>query len=417
MDDRAWLQALLDAEAGLARAQAAVGLLPWEHAEGISSACDASRFDVATIGREAASGGNPVIPLVRHLTAAVPGDAAGQVHRGATSQDIVDTAAMLVAHRALGPLLDDARAAAEAAARLARAHRSTVMAGRTLLQQAVPVTFGLTAAGWMSAVDAAVRRLTEVRSTRLAVQLGGAAGTLASLGTDGIAVAEAYAGALGLAAPVLPWHTDRTRVAELASALGTLAGVVTKIGRDVVLLAQTEVGEVAEGSPGGSSAMPHKQNPVAAVSAVAAGLRAPGLVSTVLTAMAQEHQRGAGPWHAEWLPLRDLLTATGSAVAWLRDCLENLTVDAARMRSNLDLTGGLVLAERVTAALAPRLGRLAAHDLVSSAAGGGRPFADALAGAGLPADEVAALLDPASYLGSAEAFVDRALAAHAGTGP
>jgi 3-carboxy-cis,cis-muconate cycloisomerase len=415
VDDAAWLQALLDAEAGLARAQAAVGLLPWTHAEAISSACDASRFDLAALGREAASGGNPVIPLVRHLTAAVPGEAAGQVHRGATSQDIMDTAAMLVAHRALGPLLDDLRGAAGAAARLAGAHRSTVTTGRTLLQHALPVTFGLTAAGWMSALDAASLRLAEVRASRLAVQLGGAAGTLASLGADGIAVCDAYAGALGLAAPDLPWHTDRTRVAELASALGTLAGAVTKIGRDVVLLAQTEVAEVSERSPGGSSTMPHKRNPIAAVAAVAAGLRAPGLVSTVLGAMAQEHQRGAGPWHAEWLPLRDLLTTTGSAVAWLRDCLENLVVDADRMRSNLDRTGGLLLAERVTTALAPRLGRLAAHDLVEKACVPGRPFAEALTDAGIPADEVAELLDPAGYLGSAEAFVDRALAAHAST--
>jgi 3-carboxy-cis,cis-muconate cycloisomerase len=422
VDDTAYLTAMLDAEAGLASAQAEVGLISRDQAETIAEFCRADGYDPAELGRDAAAGGNPVIPLVRALTAAVyeaDPEAAKHVHRGATSQDILDTAAMLVAYRATGPMLADLGAAAEAAARLADEHRATLMPGRTLLQHALPITFGLTAAGWLVALDTTAEELTAVREARLAVQLGGASGTLASLGSDGVAVLAAYAGALGLAEPVVPWHTDRTRVAELAGALGTLAGVVAKIGRDIVLLAQTEVAEVREGAPGGSSTMPHKRNPVAAVSAVAAATRAPGLVSTVLGAMAQEHQRGAGSWHAEWLPLRDLLGTVGSAVASLRDCLDGLEVDADRMRANLDLTGGHLLTERVTTALAHTLGRLAAHDTVTTASAealaSGRPLGEVLVENGIEADEVAALLDPATYLGSADAFVDRALDAHAST--
>ena len=253
------------------------------------------------------------MPLVRALGEAVAGPAAAHVHRGATSQDVLDSAAMLVAHRALGPLLADLRAAAAAAAALAEAHRETPMAGRTLLQQALPMTFGLKAATWLVGLDEAGERLATVRSERLAVQLGGAAGTLAALGGDGIAVLGLLARELGLAEPVLPWHTTRTRPAELAGALGVAAGAIAKVATDVVLLAQTEVGEVREGvaGRGGSSTLPHKRNPVAATCARACAMRAPGLVATLLGAMAHEHERAAGAWHAEWRPLADLLTATG----------------------------------------------------------------------------------------------------------
>jgi 3-carboxy-cis,cis-muconate cycloisomerase len=420
--DTAYLVAMLDAEAALAYAEAQAGLIPREDAETIGAFCRADRYDLAELGRDAAAGGNPVIPLVRALTSAVyeaDPEAAKHVHRGATSQDILDTAAMLVAYRALGPLLADLTATAETAARLADTHRATLMPGRTLLQHALPITFGLTAAGWLVALDAAADRLFQVRDDRLAVQLGGASGTLASLGGSGVEVVTAYAEVLGLAEPVVPWHTDRTRVAELAGALGTVAGAVAKIGRDITLLAQTEVAEVREGAPGGSSTMPHKRNPVSAVSAVAAAQRAPGLVSSLYGAMAQEHQRGAGSWHAEWLPLRDLLGTVGSAVAALRDCLGGLEVDADRMRANLDLTGGHLLTERVTTVLGTKLGRLAAHDAVTTASAeslaSGRPLGEVLVEAGIEADEVAALLDPATYLGSADAFVERALAAHEST--
>ena len=422
--DRAWLQAMLDVEAGLARAQARAGLLPAEHADAIAAACVAERFDAAAIGAEAAQTGNPVVPLVAALTGAVEGDAAGQVHRGATSQDILDSAAMLIAHRALGPLLDDLDGAARAAAALAEHHRDTVMAGRTLLQQALPVTFGLKAAEWLAGLDEVVARLADVRLHRLAVQLGGAAGTLASLSEAGPEVLANLADELGLAEPPLAWHTIRVRPAELAGALGAACGVVAKIGRDVTLMAQTEVAEVSEGVPGrgGSSTLPHKRNPVAAVSAIAAAMRAPGLVAELLGAMAHEHERAAGPWHAEWRPFAALLEATGSAAAWLRDCLEHLDVDAERMRANLELTQGALMAERVTTALVPALGRHAAHELVQDAAraafAADRPLAEVLAEhedvrEHLDAGALERLLDPAGYLGATGELIDRALRAHA----
>jgi 3-carboxy-cis,cis-muconate cycloisomerase len=384
-----------------------VGVIGPEQAERIAAACRAERFDPAAIGAAAASAGNPAAPLAAALREAVGEDAAGAVHRGATSQDIVDTAAMLVAQRALAPLLADLEAAADAAARLAAEHRDTPMAGRTLLQQAVPITFGLKAAVWLAGLDAAVARLAAVRP---AAQLGGAAGTLAALGEDGLAVLAAFAAELGLAEPVLPWHTERTRIAELAGALGAACGAVGKAAGDIALLAQTEVGEVREGGEGrgGSSTMPHKRNPVASVAALACARQAPGLVSTLLAAMAAEHERAAGAWHAEWRPLGELLRATGSAAAWLRDALEGLQVDPERMRTNLALTGGLLLAERVGGVL----GRREADTLVARAADEGRPFAEVL-GEAVGADEAARLLDPAGYLGTAAAFVDRALRAHA----
>jgi 3-carboxy-cis,cis-muconate cycloisomerase len=424
VDDRAWLQAMLDVEAGLARAQARVGLMSTVDAELIAACCQADRFDVAALGRDAADTGSPVAPLVRALAAAVGEPAGRHVHQGATSQDVLDTAAMLIAFRALGPLLTDLVGAADEAARLADAHRRTLLPGRTLLQQALPVPFGLKAAGWLVGLDEVAAHLNEVRRMRLAVQLGGAAGTLASLGDHGLYVLRQLAAELGLAVPVLPWHTIRTRPAELAGALGAAAGVAGKVARDVVLLAQTEVGEVREGGGtdrGGSSTLPHKRNPVAAISALAAAEQAPGLVATLLAAMAQEHERAAGAWHAEWHPLTDLLRTVGSAAAWLHDCLAHLEVDADRMRANLDRAGGLLLAERVSTELAPALGRLAAHELVErasrAAVAENRSLADVLDGipevrAHVDGSAVRELLDPAGYLGSADRFVDRALAAH-----
>lgn len=422
---RAWLQAMLDVEAGLAHACAAAGLIPQRDAEMIADACDAGRFDADAIGAEATATGNPVVPLVRALTAAVDGAAAAHVHRGATSQDVLDTAAMLIAARALEPLLDDLRGAADAAAELARRHRDTPAAGRTLLQHALPTTFGLRAANWMVGLDEVIERLVAVRA-RLAVQLGGAVGTLASLEPDGVEVMGRLAHRLGLAEPVLPWHTTRTRPAELAAALGAAAGACGKVARDIVLLAQTEVGEVSEEAPGrgGSSTMPHKRNPVAAVAAAAAAARTPGLVSTLFGAMSQEHERAAGAWHAEWRPANDLLRATGAAAAWVRDSLEHLHVDTGRIRANLALTAGATQAERVVTALAGDLGRLAAHDLVATAStralAEGRMLAEVLAAvpevAGhLDDGELDRLLDPAAATGSAGALVDRALAHHART--
>jgi 3-carboxy-cis,cis-muconate cycloisomerase len=419
--DRAWLRAMLDAEAALAGAQADAGLIQRAHADAIAEACDVDYYDVTELGQQATGVGNPAAALVRALTAKVHGDAAGYVHFGATSQDVMDTAAMLVASRALEPLLEDLRACADAAASLAEEHVSTLQVGRTLLQQALPMTFGFTAAGWLSGLDAAAARL---RAVEPAGQLGGAVGTLASLGEQGPAVLTAFCARLGLAEPVLPWHTERTRIADLAGALGTVSGVVAGVARTITLLAQTEVGEVFEQGPagsGGSSTMPHKRNPVAAVSALAGARQAPGLVASLLAAMEQEHQRAAGAWHAEWRPFSELLRGTGSAVHWLRLSLERLRVDWDRMRENLDRTGGVLLAERVTGALVSRAGRLAAHDAVTecckrSIAGDGELAdllaADPLVGKHLDRAEILDLLDPAGYLGSTAVFVERALAVH-----
>jgi len=425
--DRGWLAAMLEAEVALARAEAEAGAIPADHAAEIAAACRPDAFDVATLGAQAADAGNPVVPLVDAIRAAVGGVAAGSVHRGATSQDILDTAAMLVSRRALEAIGADVCGAADAAARLAAEHRVTVMPGRTLLQQAVPTTFGLKAAGWMLALDESAGALEAVRRRRLAAQLGGAAGTLASLEGRGPAVLTAFAQLLGLAEPLLPWHTDRTRMAELAGSLGSTAGAIGKVALDVVLLAQTEIGEVHEGNParGGSSTMPHKQNAVAAISARACAMRAPGLVGTLLAAMPQEHERAAATWHVEWPVLSDLLVSVGSAAAWLRDCLEHLDVDAARMDANLQASAGLEMAERVVAALAAKLGAAEARQSVRDAVAVARredlPLLDVLRSSpvvrdAMPDAELVRLADPRTYLGSAGELVDRALRAHAARG-
>ena len=361
--DAAWIRAMLDAEAALAAAEADVGLVPADAAAAIAAACAPGALDVAGLGADALASGNPVVPLVARLRAAVGAEAAAHVHRGATSQDVLDTAAMLVARDALALVGAELDGAARACAALARDHAGTPMAGRTLLQQALPVTFGLTAAGWLDGLLDARAGLARVR---LDAQLGGAAGTLAALGADGPRVAERFAERLGLGAPPLPWHTARARVGELAAALGVAAGVCGKVGLDLVLLAQTEVGEVVAGR-GGSSAMPHKQNPVGAVRARACAARVPPLVALLLGAMAQEHQRAAGAWHAEWEPLAQALALTGGAAAGIGEALGGLEVRPDRMRANLELTGGALLAERVVAALAPHAGHDAAVAAVRAA--------------------------------------------------
>jgi 3-carboxy-cis,cis-muconate cycloisomerase len=421
----AWLQFMLDAEGALAVAQARAGLIPEEAAKTIVSRCDAGLFDPEEIGHQGRAAGNPVPPLVRSLTAAVSDvseDAARYVHKGATSQDITDTAAMLVAKRALDLILAELDGISSACARLAESHRDTIMAGRTLLQQAIPTTFGLKAASWLVSVLETRKKLVEVRSSRLAAQLGGAAGTLASLGDSGISVLEEFARELDLVEPVAPWHTDRTRVAEVGGALSLVAGVLAKISLDVILLSQTEVGEVAEppaGGRGGSSTLPHKRNPILSVTAAASARRVVDLSRTLQAAMAQEHERAAGAWHSEWEALSDALALTGGAAAAVREVTEGLQVHPERMRENLDATGGLLLAENVTTVAAERLGRLKAHDLVQAvarrAADGERPFREELLGDGeirevLSEEEIDAALDPAGYLGSAGTFVDRALA-------
>jgi 3-carboxy-cis,cis-muconate cycloisomerase len=410
---RAWLAAMLDAERALASAGAAAGVVPPAAADAIVEACletDAFRWEELIDQGHAV--GNPVEPLVRALRARVGPEHERFVHHGATSQDVLDTAAMLVARAAVAHVLDDLDVAAKGCAGLARAHRSTPMAARTLLQQAVPTTFGLVAAGWLVALLDARRRLAELADGGLAAQLGGAAGTLAALGDDGIRVMEEFARELDLALPSLPWHTNRVRIAELGAALGTAAGVCGKIGLDIVLLSQTEVAEVSESSGGRSSTMPQKRNPVRSTIARGAARLAAAHASVLQGALEQEHERGAGAWHAEWEALCGALMFAGGAAAAVSEALGGLEVDVRRMRANLDAGGGLVLAERVALKLAEQMGRSAAHELVGAAAS--QPsFRDALLDdprASLSREEVDALLDPLEYLGSAESLVDRALA-------
>jgi 3-carboxy-cis,cis-muconate cycloisomerase len=366
---RAWLEAMLDAERALALVEARVGVIPEDASAEISRACDAARFDfeeIATAGRPVA---NPVEPLVRALREAVGGDAARYVHWGATSQDVLDTASMLVARRSLGLIRVELDAVAAACARLAEDHRATVMAARTLLQQAVPTTFGLKAASWLVGVVEARARLGAVR---LAAQLGGAAGTLAALDEKGPEVLKLFANELGLAEPAVPWHTVRVRIGELAGALDLAAGACAKIALDVVLLAQTEVAEVSTGDNGRSSTMPHKRNPASAVLALACTRQAHAQAGVLTASLVQEHERAAGAWQAEWEALSGALAYSGGAAAATRRTLDALSVDEERMRQNVREE---TLSEQRT----------------------------------FQSDGVGKAREPSDYLGSASQFVDRAL--------
>jgi 3-carboxy-cis,cis-muconate cycloisomerase len=410
---RSWLEAMLEFERALAAAGAAVGVVPGPASEAIADACfDEESFRWEELVDQGHAVGNPVEPLVRALRGRVGSEHERFVHLGATSQDALDTAAMLVARGATSIVLRHLESAATAGAALAREHRDTPMAARTLLQQAVPTTFGLVAAGWLVALLDARERLAQLADTGLAVQIGGAAGTLAGLGERGLEIVESLARELDLAVPTLPWHTNRVRVAELGAALATAAGVCGKVGLDVVLLSQTEVAEVREAAGGGSSTMPQKRNPVRATLARACARLTSAHASVLQEALAQEHERAAGAWHAEWEALCGALAYAGGAAAAAEESLAGLEVDAERMRSNLDASGGLVVAERIALTLAEPLGRRPAHELVADAAGAPQ-FREALladARNPLAADELDALLDPTTYVGSAGALVDRALA-------
>ena len=412
---RAWLQAMLEFESALARAEAHVGIVPSEAVAAISERCDPGLYDFDDLLERGRAVGSPPEPLVRALREKVGGDAAGYVHWGATSQDVMDTASMLVARGALDLVLVELEGVTASLARLAEAHRSTPMAARTMLQQALPTTFGLKAAGWLVAVLESRGILGAVRE-RLAVQFGGAAGTLAAVGEHGPAILRLLAEDLGLAEPVLPWHTNRVRIAELGAALATTSGVLAKIALDVVLLAQTEVDEAREEIGGGSSTLPHKHNPIESTLARACARLVDGYASVLATGLEQEHERAAGAWHAEWEALSGALAYAGGAAHAVGRAVGSLQVDGERMQRNLGATDGLVLAERVSFALATRYGRAESHDIVREAASrvaaSGRSLADELREderVGLSDSELDALLDPATYLGSAEAFVDRAL--------
>jgi 3-carboxy-cis,cis-muconate cycloisomerase len=416
---------MLDFEAALARAEAAAGLIPAAAAEAIARVCVADNFDLADLAQATAQAGNPAIPMVKRLTALVEkadASAARFVHWGATSQDATDTGLVLQMRAALASLEEDLRRLSDALATLAKLHARTPMIGRTLMQQAVPVTFGLKAAGWLSAVERSRKRVAAAGATARVLQFGGAAGTLASLGDRGLDVAKELAKALDLDLPELPWHTQRDRPADLAAALGLLVGTLGKIAHDISLLMQTEVGEAFEPAGhgrGDSSTMPHKHNPIGCAVVLAAAIRVPQLVATLLAAMPQEHERGLGGWHAEWETMPEVFRLAAGALRHTTDITAGLTIDAKRMGENLDATDGLVMAEAIMMALGDRIGRLEAHHLVEAACGRavaeGRHLRDVLAQdpavtAHLSPEALDRLFAPDSYLGVAERFVQRVLA-------
>jgi 3-carboxy-cis,cis-muconate cycloisomerase len=424
-DDVAYLQHMLDFEAALARAEAATGVIPASAAGGIGRACKAEAFDLAGLAEAATRSGNLAIPLVKALTAEVARtdtEAARYVHWGATSQDVIDTATMLTLRGAIEALLVDIDRAVAGFAKLARLHRDTPTVARSWLQHALPMPFGLKLAEYAAALHRSRTRLRRLRSEGLALQFGGAAGTLAALGDKGMLVAERLAEALELPLPEAPWHTHRDRIAEAASVLAILTGTCGKIARDVSLLMQTDVAEAFEPAGegrGGSSTMPHKRNPVAAATALAAATMAPNLAATLFAAQVQDHERSAGPWHAEWPTLPMLLLVTSGALAAMVDMAEGLEVDTARMRANLDATGGLIMAEAVTFALAQKIGKSAAHHLVEAASkkavADKKHLRDVVTrdtgiSAHLSADQLAKLFEPMAYQGVSQVLIDRLLA-------
>ncbi|MEU5860263.1 3-carboxy-cis,cis-muconate cycloisomerase [Nonomuraea sp. NPDC047529] len=352
--DVAVLQAMLDAEAALTRVLAGLGRAPLEAADAVTAAARAELYDPAGLAARARSGGNPVIPLVADLRAAA-GPYGEHVHAGATSQDILDTALMLVAYRALGPVLGDLDRVVAGLATLARAHRDTLMAARTLTQQAVPTTFGLKAAGWRKLAIDARDRLRVARGA-LPAQLGGPAGTLDRFtapadpdadsatpggggGEEALEVVRRFAGELGLAAPTLPWHVLRTPVADLAGALAFTAGALGKLAADVLVLSRTEIGEVSEGVGGGSSSMPHKHNPVRATMIAAAARQVPAQAAVLYASMAAEDERPPGAWHAEWQPLREALRLVAGSARDAAELVADLRVHPGRMRAALTVAG------------------------------------------------------------------------------
>ncbi len=419
--DHTQLQMMLAVEAALADAEATSGVVPASCVAPIQSAAKAELYDCAVIAVDA---GNVVISVVRHLTArvaAIDADAARYVHWGATSQDILDTGLVLQLRAAVPAILDHLERAQRAAAGLARRYADATMPGRTWLQQATPITFGLKAAGWADALDRTRRRVATALDDALVLQFGGASGTLAALGSHGLAVTDALAARLGLRAPDIPWHAHRDRLAQLACALGVATGTAGKIARDLSLLAQTEIGEATERpieGRGGSSTMPQKRNPVSASVALAAAVRAPGLVATMLGAMVQEHERGLGGWQAEWDTLPDLVLVSAGGARAVADALDSLSVDTERMRANIDASGGTLLAESIAMALAESLGKREAHACVEAAcqraADERRPLADVLGDdrvvtRHLDRAEIARRLSPDHYLGAAQAFIERVL--------
>jgi len=419
---RALVASMLRVESALARTLARVGVIPADAADAIAAACRVELYDPNEIFAESAIAGTPVIPLVRMLTERVDAPARGYVHWGATSQDVADTAMVLQMRDGLALLVHELHAVADGAATLADRHRRTVMAGRTLLQHASPITFGLKAARWLALTVRQMRALDVLRSRALPIQFGGAVGTLAALGDAGPHIAVSLAEELTLAVPDLPWHAERDRIASVAAAPGVTAGAMSKIAGDVALLSQTEVGELSEGAApgkGGSSAMPQKRNPVDAMSALAASRLALTLVPTLMSGLEQEHERAVGAWQAEWVAVPQLFRYTAGAVAHVRQALEGLEVHEDRMRRNLDLAGGTLMAEALGVALAPHLGRVDAQDAVKAASARALREGITLQRAAaedtriasiLSAESIERALDPSRFLGNTDALIDLALA-------
>lgn len=421
------VQRMLDFEAALARAEAVEDIVPPHAAAVIAACCDVAHIDLDALTQAAAQAGNLAIPLIKQLTATVAArdpEAANYVHWGATSQDVIDTGMVLQLREAIDLIVVDLAVFADTLAALALHHRSTPVIGRTWMQHALPVTFGLKVAGWLDAVLRHQARLAQLRARLFVLQFGGAAGTLASLGNRGLTVATALARELDLRLPDAPWHTQRDRMAEVATVLGLLTGTLGKIARDIALHSQTDVGELAEPvaqGRGGSSTMPHKRNPVGCAAALTAALRVPALVSTMLSGMVQEHERALGGWQAEWDTLPEIVSLCGGALVQLGQVVGGLSVDAARMRANIDSTGGLVMAEAVAMALAEHIGRPAAHLILEQACAHAVAnqqallsvlTADTRVTAQLTVAEIEQLFQPLVYTGEALAFVDRVLAAH-----
>jgi len=425
--DQGRVQGMLDFEAALARAEAAIGAIPAEVVNDIVGACDASLYDFDELSIAIGNAGNSAIPLIRALgkQIATRSDTAERyVHMGATSQDVMDTGLVLQLRSAIGLLEQDLANLAEALAQQAQRHAGVPMSGRTWLQQATPITLGAKIAGWLGSVTRHRQRLKELKPRLLCLQFGGASGSLAALGEMAFPVAEALARELKLGLPDQPWHTQRDRLAEFAGFLGLVAGSLGKIGRDISLMMQTEAGEVFEpaaAGKGGSSTMPHKRNPVGAAVMIGAATRAPGLVATMLSAMPQEHERSLGLWHAEWETLPELCCVVSGSLQQALAVIPGLEVDAERMLQNLDLTHGLVLAEAVSIALAQRMGRDAAHHLIEQccrrAVEQGKHLREVLGAEPQVAAQLSAraldnLLNPAHYLGQSKRWVKRAVADH-----
>lgn len=419
--DTSAIQAMLDVEAALARAESALGLVPHEAAIAITKAAIAKEFDARSLARDARESGTIAIPLVKALTERVraldPG-AAGFVHWGATSQDIVDTALVLLIDRAVDLIARDHGALATSLRTLSDRHKDDVMIGRTLLQPAVPITFGLKVAGWFAAAQRGWARVDTRRREAVVVQFGGAAGTLAALDANGLAVAERLGRELGIRCPAAPWHAYHDNLAALVAACGIYAGSLGKVARDVSLLMQFEVGEVRE-EGGGSSTMPQKQNPSGCAVTLAAAARLPGLTATAVSSLVQEHERSVGGWLVAWPTIADALQATGAAAASMRGVLSALIVEPARMRANLDATNGAVVSERMMMLAARTLGRDAARRLVKDALEAGRHSGQRLSAIvrttpqlseALSESDLKSLEDPAAYLGSAETLRQRLLA-------